>query len=96
MEHPKPKRIKNRKLLSSYWEKPCIVCGWPQAEPCHVKGKGAGGPDEAFNLLPMCQNHHRSQHDLGFKRFLEMHPKVRLELEKMGWDTSDMTHPRLK
>jgi len=48
----------------------CCVCHSPDTQACHVKSRGAGG--HAFldngdgNLIPMCHEHHRRQHDHGW------------------------------
>ena len=46
---------------------PCIICG-RDAEPCHVRSRGAGGTDLG-NIVPMCRIHHTEQHKIGIKTF---------------------------
>jgi len=41
----KVKRIVNKKLLKSFHERSCVVCGAFGAEAHHIKSVGAGGND---------------------------------------------------
>lgn len=42
---------------------PCRVCGAPPPnDPAHIIGRGQGGPDSEWNVLPLCREHH-SQFD---------------------------------
>ena len=38
------------------------------AQVCHVKSRGAGGPDRA-NIVPMCASAHNDQHSVGIRSF---------------------------
>ena len=49
---------------------PCLVCGG-LSEPAHVVSRGAGGG--RFDLVPLCRDHHREQHDDGVLTFAERH-----------------------
>ncbi len=85
MQIPKRVRVKNRKLLDKYHDMPCIVCGWPQSEPAHIRSKAAGGGDEPDNLINFCQKEHRTQHQKGWKYMWDTYAKVKQELIKKGW-----------
>lgn len=54
---PKPHRVVDSEALELYHlEHPlCEICG-AQAKPCphHIKTRGAGGPDEPWNLVSLC------------------------------------------
>jgi hypothetical protein len=55
---------------------------WPCAgrvEAAHTKSRGAGGTSE--HLIPMCQYHHRQQHDIGQRTF---EARYALDLEKLA------------
>ena len=41
-------------------------------EPAHVRIRGAGG-DDVGNVIPLCQRHHRIQHDAGIQTFQLMY-----------------------
>jgi hypothetical protein len=78
----KPKRIKNRKLLNSFHNKPCIVCGKVPSDPDHLRTRGAGGGDEESNIIPLCRHpHHIERHTIGLKSFVK---KYNLPI---SWDT---------
>ena len=68
---------------------PCIVCGNSKVDPCHIKSKGSGGPDEGFNLVPMCREHHIMQHKLGWGAYMNRFPEVAVRLRDMGWKWID-------
>ncbi len=85
----KKRRIKNRKALDETAAKPCLICG-SKADPAHIKSRGAGGADEASNLLALCRAHHTEQHAIGFVRFAEKHPKVLRALEARGWEIVEL------
>ena len=52
---------------------PCLVgvsCSGP-IEAAHVRSRGAGGTRR--DLVPLCQAHHREQHQRGKRSFAESH-----------------------
>ena len=68
----------------------CEVCSGP-AEPHHIVSRGAGGREEAWNLLYLCRMHHRHCHDVGWVKFVGWYPrleaKVRTAREMAGKHT---------
>lgn len=58
-------------------------------DAAHIKSKGAGGPDEEWNLLPLCRGNHRLQHRRGWKDFVEEHPPILEALLERGWDMTE-------
>ena len=42
----------------------------------HIKSRGSGGPDEAWNLIPVCLEHHNEVHNIGLYEFAEKYPSV--------------------
>lgn len=66
---------------------PCILCGSTPADSCHIRSKGSGGPEEAWNIVRMCRNHHQEQHRIGWPQFLIRYPSLNRELVSMGWNT---------
>lgn len=79
----------------------CIVCGG-LAEKCHIHSRGAGGPNDGWNILFLCRREHSLQHQLGWREFLYIYPIVKEELVKRGWEIEDvfgrflMTHSKMR
>lgn len=89
MPHPKSIRVVNRKLLARVRASRCCVCSAPPpSDASHVKTQGSGGPDEEWNLMPFCRKHHIEQHAIGWIKFLEKHPNLKLKLRLLGWNWS--------
>lgn len=67
---------------------PCIACG-DQGEDriClhHVKTRGSGGSDNAWNLMSLCQKHHNEIHQKGTPHFIEKYYKAELWMIASGW-----------
>lgn len=82
---PKSKRKEDEDLLELVRSQRCVECARTGPDPCHVKSRGAGGPDESWNVLPLCRVHHTEQHKIGWVTFAERHPRVLLWLEANGW-----------
>jgi hypothetical protein len=84
--HPKKKRDKDDKFLKEIRKLPCIACGHPPPSTCsHIKTRGSGGGDDAFNVLPKCSicHAHWERDKLGF---LTQFPHVQDHLLKLGWE----------
>lgn len=84
--NPKPKRVVNRGVLDAEKEKPCVICGWHETDPAHIKTVKSGGGDEAFNVMPLCRRHHILQHQLGFVYLSRSYKTVLAALEERGWE----------
>lgn len=80
----------------------CLVCQNPEIDLCHVKSKGSGGPDEVFNLMALCRNHHSEQHRMGIVSFFWNYPRVQGYLLASEWRVEEIVgkevllHPRLE
>jgi hypothetical protein len=63
---------------ASYWldHIGCETCGASSEPPHHIRTRGAGGSDNASNLLALCVKHHRQIHDIGDERFGTKHPSL--------------------
>lgn len=83
------KRLKDRKLLDLVKELPCVACGDVPADPAHVRSRGAGGPDEEWNVMPLCRIHHVEQHKVGWRTLAAKYPDVASWLENHGWYFDD-------
>jgi len=47
----------------------CEVCGSPWIHVHHIRSRGAGGDDEAENLMSLCPEHHTEYHTIGGRAF---------------------------
>lgn len=81
----------------------CIVCGKRPVDLCHIRSRGAGGPDEPFNLYPGCRSHHQEQHRLGIVTFAVKYGQVWQYFKSLGWEwmeipggSNKLWHPRLE
>lgn len=91
---PKPIRKHDKDVLRKTRTMPCLVCQHSYVDACHVISKGAGGPDEQWNLMPLCRAHHIQQHQQGLGTFLYYNFRVKQYLIQQGWIV-DMTTARL-
>lgn len=82
---PKQKRKIDEEVLAKVRHEPCVICGGHPVDACHIVSRGAGGPDESWNVIPLCRNHHQMQHKLGFVRMMEKFPPLNFRLKKLGW-----------
>lgn len=90
---PKPFRKVDPKLLQSVREMPCAVCGTePPSDPSHIKTVKTGGPDEPFNVFPMCRGCHSVWHLYGARSFLASHAEFLTLLESFGWYIDPFSH----
>ena len=72
-------RVKDKALLSSFHDKPCLVCGRGPSDPHHLKTRGAGGDDSDDNLIALCRVHHVEIHKIGRDTFIQ---KYNIKLSK--------------
>lgn len=82
--NPKSSRKSDDDVLQLFRHKPCILCGKP-SDPCHIKSKGSGGPDEEWNLIALCRDHHIQQHKMGWFVFCQRNLRTEHELDQKGW-----------
>jgi hypothetical protein len=82
-----------------------VCCACKRRGPvdaAHIKSRGAGGPNEGFNLIFLDRICHQNQHRWGWKKFLEKFPQLKKDLTERGWEIEivlgrfRMLHPRLK
>lgn len=84
---PKPQTTKDRGLLDCYQGRACMVCAHTETTiGHHLITKGAGGPDEMWNLIPLCHVHHDEVHKIGLYRFADRYPRVLAWVEYWGWE----------
>jgi len=62
----------------------CEACyeNTPSEPPHHIRTRGAGGKDEAGNLLALCALHHRQVHDAGADTFAARYPALAGKIRK--------------
>lgn len=75
-------------FLDAMRQIPCLVCRKPGSEPHHIRTKGSGGDDSAWNVIPLCPDHHTLGSDAWHRnetRFLTRFPWVAAHLKKLGW-----------
>lgn len=82
---PKPKRVKDRRLLDEIKKQPCIICGQRPSDPDHVVTRGAGGEDSERNVWPLCRRHHTERHTLGLRRLAHKYSAAMEALQKRGF-----------
>lgn len=88
----KAKPVRNPKLLAKVRSLPCVVClrvGGVDAH--HVKTRKTGGPDEGWNLMPLCHDHHMEWHRIGSITFCQRHSRVRTWMELTGWEQNPVS-----
>lgn len=77
-------------VLGLYREIPCLICRETRGTVAHhVKSKGSGGPDEKWNLAPLCQFHHTEIHKIGRTTFANKYQAFNLWLINNGWEHSE-------
>lgn len=59
----------------------CIFCNKSNTDLHHILPKSEGGKDSIFNLIPLCQNHHKSVHSNGIST--NMQNKINQFQEKL-------------
>lgn len=77
-------------FLNEVRKLPCLACSkHGPSEAHHVKSRGAGGRDDYFNVIPLCNQHHTagkdSWHTLGAISFIHRFPWVMSYLVQLGW-----------
>lgn len=83
----KPRRKTDPDLLATIKRLPCLVrfqCDGP-VDSAHIRSRGAGGPDEGWNVIPLCRKHHSEQHAFGWMKFMYRYLVVKTQLEYLGW-----------
>ena len=74
-------------MLEFLREQDCLACGvGGPSDIHHVKSRGAGGGDDAFNIIPLCRVCHERWHKMGGGTFVKKKPHVGEYLKSMGWE----------
>lgn len=66
---------------------PCTACGAEFVDRCfhHVSHRSNLGPNEPWNMMPLCRRHHTDIHMLGKLNMGERFPKVKQWFLDNGW-----------
>lgn len=70
----------------------CLACGIKSKDVYahHIKTKAAGGGDDPWNIIPLCNDHHtigpKAWHKIGPSEFLKQFPHVWAHLQSLGWE----------
>lgn len=67
----KVRRQVDRAYIRFIHTKRCLICRREDVDAHHLHTKGAGGSD--FTCTPLCRVHHQEWHQLGPRRFEEIH-----------------------
>lgn len=94
----KPIRKADKSILSFARSRPCAVCGRSPADASHIKTRGSGGPDTAWNVTSKCRKHHIEWGQYGPRRFFLRYPQFLVLLRSLGWefDGVKLWHPGLR
>lgn len=80
---------KNPNLLKQLRELPCLVCSQRPSDVHHIKTRGSGGGDEAWNLANLCRLCHSRLHHIGQITFATKEWRYMSHLEQNGWRIED-------
>ena len=67
----------------------CCVTGAPGSDLHHVKTRGSGGKDEAWNLIPLSRALHTEVHKIGMAKMANKYLAIRNWLVCNGWYWDD-------
>ncbi len=92
---PKAKRggaesRKDRKVRQWTKSNPCCACltkgsDFNPVDCAHIRTWKVTQSDHYANMVPLCRQCHRLQHDIGWGAFIADNANVRLYLEILGW-----------
>lgn len=68
----KVKNLRDARWLAHVREQGCMICGASPCDPAHIRIGAGGGmglkpPDNM--VVPLCNDHHRAQHESGERTF---------------------------
>jgi hypothetical protein len=63
----------------------CVICK-KKAELHHIRSRGSSGPDESWNLAPLCRREHQELHQIGQLTFIKKYPIYEKLLRIKGWE----------
>lgn len=86
--HPKRKKDIDEEFKAKIRNLHCIICcALPPSTVSHLKTRGSGGDDAAYNILPMCLKCH-TYWESNKEEFITKYPHFADHLKAMGWKWS--------
>jgi len=64
----------------------CVVTGERGVDLHHIKTRGSGGTDDAWNLIPLTHRLHVEVHAIGLNKFAEKYPPAKAWLLCNAWE----------
>lgn len=85
---------KDREVRRSVKSNPCCACGtkgtdWNPVDPAHLRTWKVTQSDHPQACVPLCREHHRQSHAIGWGEFFSLFPHVREFVEALGWEIHD-------
>jgi hypothetical protein len=68
LNHPEPRRLRDREHLRFVMQQPCLVCGRTPSDPHHLRfsqPRALGRKVSDEFTVPLCRGHHREVHRCG-------------------------------
>jgi hypothetical protein len=68
LNHPEPRRLRDREHLRFVMQQPCLVCGRTPSDPHHLRftqPRALGRKVSDEFTVPLCRGHHREVHRYG-------------------------------
>lgn len=72
----------------------CEVCGHDGSfyplDPDHVKTRGSGGSDEAYNIMTLCRKHHQEKGNRPITYMANKYPRYKKWLLDNRWTFDEL------
>ena len=68
LNHPEPRRLRDREHLRFVMQQPCLICGRTPSDPHHLRftqPRALGRKVSDEFTVPLCRGHHREVHRCG-------------------------------
>jgi hypothetical protein len=68
LNHPEPRRLRDREHLRFVMQQPCLICGRTPSDPHHLRftqPRALGRKVSDEFTVPLCRGHHREVHRYG-------------------------------
>jgi hypothetical protein len=68
LNHPEPRRLRDREHLRFVMQQPCLICGRTPSDPHHLRfsqPRALGRKVSDEFTIPLCRGHHREVHRCG-------------------------------
>lgn len=81
----KTKRLVDEPFLAELRKISCVICAHKETEIHHIKTRGSGGGDYAWNCIPVCRFCHQRIHQVGMIEVCKLFPHFLEYIQKLGW-----------